>query len=120
MFLECGTTIPMWYRSEYSTEDAILKLTQDLSTALSNNEQSAAVFLDHIKAFDCVQHDVFLEKLARMGFGKHSVSLLANYVSSCKQCLLEADPARRVLYIREPTMTLQCGHGRNRQRLQRN
>ena len=68
-----------------STEDVIIKLTQDLSTALSNNEHSAAVFLDHIKAFDCVQHDVFLEKLARMGFGKHSVSLPANYVFSRKK-----------------------------------
>ncbi len=76
---QCG------YRSGYSTEDAIIKLTQDLSTALNNNEHSAVVFLDLTKAFDCVQHDILLEKLARMGFGKHSVSLLANYVSSRKQ-----------------------------------
>ena len=45
----------------------------------------AAVLMDLSKAFDCLPHEILLDKLLAYGVSPHSVSLLKSYLSDRKQ-----------------------------------
>jgi hypothetical protein len=53
--------------------------------ALENNQYVAAVLMDLSKAFDCLPHDILLDKLSACGMSTDSVSLLGSYLSNRKQ-----------------------------------
>ena len=55
------------FRSNYSTNHALIDLTEDIRTALDNNTFAVGVFIDLQKAFDTVDHDILLYKLDRYG-----------------------------------------------------
>jgi hypothetical protein len=49
------------------------------------NQYVAAVLMDLSKAFDCLPHDILLDKLSAYGMSTDSVSLLESYLSNRKQ-----------------------------------
>jgi hypothetical protein len=56
------------------------------STTLTDPKQYvAAVLMDLSKAFDCLPHDILLDKLSAYGMSTDSVSLLESYLSNRKQ-----------------------------------
>jgi retron-type reverse transcriptase len=55
------------YRSNTSTEKAIVQLTNKILQALDNKEWVGGLFCDLSKAFDHVNHDILLEKLKFYG-----------------------------------------------------
>jgi hypothetical protein len=52
---------------------------------LKKNQYVAAVLMDLSKAFDCLPHDILLDKLSAYGMSTDSVSLLESYLSSRKE-----------------------------------
>jgi hypothetical protein len=52
---------------------------------LKKNQYVAAVLMDLSKAFDCLPHDILLDKLSVYGMSTDSVSLLESYLSNRKQ-----------------------------------
>jgi hypothetical protein len=50
-------------------------------TALDKNQYIAAVLMDLSKAFDCLPHNILLDKLSAYGVSPHSVALLKSYLS---------------------------------------
>lgn len=73
------------FRRGKSTCDAILTLTNFISECFENGEFCMTTFFDLTKAFDCVQHDILLTKLAKYNFSTESCDLLKSYLQNRSQ-----------------------------------
>ena len=56
------------FRKGYSTEQAILEMTDSVKTAIDQKQLTCGVFVDLFKAFDTVNHQILLSKLDKYGF----------------------------------------------------
>ena len=63
----------------------LLRLLKDWREALDKNVYVSAVLMDLSKAFDCLPHNILLDKLSAYGVSSQSVSLLKSYLSNRKQ-----------------------------------
>ncbi|XP_044753948.1 uncharacterized protein LOC123313237 [Coccinella septempunctata] len=63
-----------------STETAIFELTRSILRALEGGEISAGLFLDFSKAFDCVIHDILIDKLYSYGIRDKQLDLIRSYL----------------------------------------
>jgi hypothetical protein len=64
----------------------LLRLLEDWREALDKkNFYVSAVLMDLSKAFDCLPHNILLDKLSAYGVSSQSVSLLKSYLSNRKQ-----------------------------------
>jgi hypothetical protein len=78
------------WESEYffikkTSQTTLFRLLEDWRNALDNNQYVAAFLMDLSKAFDCLSHDIVLDKLSAYGMSTDSVSLLQSYSSNRKQ-----------------------------------
>ena len=55
------------FRLNTSTSNALMSITENIETHLNKNELTAGVFIDLRKAFDTVDHGIFLTKLDHYG-----------------------------------------------------
>ena len=56
------------YRKGFSTQQALLSLTEKWKIVLDSKGYSGAVFMDLSKAFDTINHDLLIAKLHAYGF----------------------------------------------------
>lgn len=68
-----------------STEDALVKVLTELQNGLNDNRSTAGVFIDITKAFDCVDHQILLEKLSISGVRGIPLQWFKSYLSERKQ-----------------------------------
>ena len=67
------------YRKFHGCAAALLTLTEHWREELDKRKVIAAVAIDLSKAFDCLPHDLILEKLKFYGMNDNSVSLLQSF-----------------------------------------
>lgn len=80
------------FRSNLSTEDAVLELTQSVARKLDNNIKCLGIFLDLSKAFDTVSIPNLLSKLEVVGVRGITLDLFRSYLTNRKQCVkIDAD-----------------------------
>ena len=72
-------------RKNYSTEQAILELTDNLKMKIDNNEAICSIFLDLSKAFGTVNHQILLQKLYRYGIRGVPLQWFKSYLESRTQ-----------------------------------
>ena len=73
------------FRTNMSTSLALMELTEEITTALDDKKVTAGVFIDLKKAFDTINHNLLLKKLAHYGVRGVANKWLASYLSNRKQ-----------------------------------
>ena len=73
------------FRRGHGCQTTLLRLLEDWRNALEKNQYVAAVLMDLSKAFDCLPHDILLDKLSAYGMSTDSLFLLESYLSNRKQ-----------------------------------
>ena len=73
------------YRSKYSTQHVLLRLTEQWRTCLDNDRLVGPVLMDLSKAFDCLPHDLLIAKLGAYGPDQNSLILLMSYLKDRRQ-----------------------------------
>ena len=76
------------FRKRHSTTHAIIALTEKVSMALDSGKIVGGVFLDLKKAFDCVSHDILLNKLYAYGIRGNLRHWFQSYLSARSQFVL--------------------------------
>ena len=73
-------TLQSGFRRSYSTETALIRLTDQLLSDMDKDQVSGLVFVDYKKAFDLIDHDILLSKLEAYGIISKELTFLANYL----------------------------------------
>lgn len=63
-----------------NTETAIFEMVDEIISKLENGNPSIGLFLDLSKAFDCVSHDLLLEKLFHCGIRDNQLELIRSFL----------------------------------------
>ena len=72
-------------RASHSTELAALNLIDHLTYDLDNGKIPTNIFIDMSKAFDTLQHETLLNKLAYYGVREKANDLIRSYLTNRKQ-----------------------------------
>ena len=73
------------YRKGRSTEQCLLVMIETWRMAMDNKGFAGAVLTDLSKAFDCLNHDLFIAKLSAYGFDKSALKFIYSYLKDRKQ-----------------------------------
>lgn len=73
------------FRPNYSTELALIELTDFIKQGLDNQLFVGAVFIDLTKAFDTINHNILFLKLESLGICGPALLLIQNYLSNRNQ-----------------------------------
>lgn len=88
--------IQMGFRKGYSTGDAITELVVDINVAMNHSKYTVCLFLDLRKVFDCVNHNILINKMQAMGFDpsiiKWTASFLTNRIQTVKVNNVTSEP----------------------------
>jgi hypothetical protein len=77
------------YRPHHSTETALLKVTNDLLSAMDDGKISVLVLLDLSVAFDTIDHEILLHRLHNVfGFGNTVLSWFQSYLENRTQTVV--------------------------------
>ena len=79
------------FRPEHSIVKTCAYFTEDLYQAINNNEITIAVYIDAMKAFDTVNHQILIKKMQKIGIQGNFLGWVKNYLSDRKQCTIAND-----------------------------
>jgi retron-type reverse transcriptase len=73
------------YRKSRSTITALLEVVNRIIQTYEDGSILSATFLDLSKAFDCINHEILLEKLQHYGVRSQTLQLISNYLHDRSQ-----------------------------------
>ena len=73
------------FRKKYSTDHAILSITEEIRQNIDNGKFTCGVFVDLEKAFDTVNHKILLAKLEHYGIRSVANNCFRSYLTNRKQ-----------------------------------
>src|SRR5688572_19701195 len=76
------------FQAGHSTSMALLKIQDNISSVIDNNEFSIGIFLDIAKAFDTVDHDILLAKLENIGIRGINLCWFKSYLTNRQQLVV--------------------------------
>ncbi|CAB3236263.1 unnamed protein product [Arctia plantaginis] len=75
------------FRRDQSTDLAVNKLTDYITSNLDNGKKCLTIFLDLAKAFDTISVSILLDKLERLGVRGMQLKLFRSYLTGRLQCV---------------------------------
>ena len=90
------------FRSEKSTSSAVFGTLKTLLENWNRKLHSTCVYIDFARAFDSIDHSIFVRKLCLYGLDDSSIKFIKSYISSRVQCT-------RVNGYLSTEARLQCG-----------
>ena len=75
------------YRTNYSSQHAIIRLLEEWRKNLDDNLVVGAVLTDLFKAFDSIPHDLLIAKLAAYDLSEEALMYILSCLSNSKQCV---------------------------------
>ena len=69
------------FRKGFGCQSTLLRLLEDWRKALDNRQSAAAVLMDLSKPFDCLPHNLLIEKLRAYGLAPDAINLQSSYLS---------------------------------------
>ena len=82
---DCIYELQFGFRAKYSTNHALMSLTETVRNALDNSNFACGIFVDFQKAFDTVDHNILLNKLDHYGVRGIANNWFRSYLSNRKQ-----------------------------------
>lgn len=79
------------YMKKRSTTRATYQLLEDILTGINNTDITVCALMDLTRAFDCVHHEVLLQKLERMGFRGVALDFLQSYLNGRRQSVVACE-----------------------------
>ena len=76
---------PVGYRKGHSTEQCLVAMIEFWREALDNKNNAGALLTDLSKAFDSLNHDLLIAKLATYGFDNCVLGFIHGYLKNRKQ-----------------------------------
>ena len=73
------------FRKSFSTEHALMSITEQIKTNFKKKSFSCGVFVDLEKAFDTVNHSILISKLKHYGLKDPALSWFNSYLSNRSQ-----------------------------------
>jgi len=86
------------FREDRSTGTALLEVIEDVRVNIDEGLVTILVLLDFSKAFDCVDHDIFLEQLRIIGFAPPTIQWFRDYLSKRRQLVISGDLRSKFKY----------------------
>ncbi|MCG8066696.1 MAG: hypothetical protein JAY84_02445 [Candidatus Thiodiazotropha taylori] len=77
------------FRKHHSCQTALIKLINDWLKHIDQGNVVGAVFFDLKKAFDVVDHEILLQKLALYGIKGTALKWFTSYLSNRTQCIMD-------------------------------
>ncbi len=68
------------FRCHHSCIDALLAIFKTIAETLNQNRKCVIIVLDLKKAFDLLDHDLFLDKLLKYGFSEVSIKWFRSFL----------------------------------------
>ena len=93
-------TLHSAYKAFHSTESPLLRVHNDLLTAMDRKQWSYLVLLDLSAAFDTVDHELLLHRLkARLGIGGTALAWFKSYLTNRTQEVMVGDTLSALVYL---------------------
>ena len=70
------------FRSKYSTNSCLVYLTDLITNGFDSGLYTGMILIDLQKAFDTIDHEIFLEKMIYLGFSKDAINWFRCYLSN--------------------------------------
>lgn len=81
------TNFQSGYRKFFNTQTALIKVTDDIRSAMDRRELTVLVLIDFKRAFDSVFHDVLLKVLSGCNFSEETCKWLKSFLYDRRQCV---------------------------------
>ena len=82
------------FRSHFSTETALLYLTDIIRNGIENGMVTLLQLFDYSKAFDTIKHHALLISLRRLGFSAQALNWIHSYITGRTQAVVDDEGNR--------------------------
>ena len=82
---KCIYDLQFGFRKKYSTNHALIKITESIRSALDGGKTACGIFIDLQKAFETVNHFIFTNKLSHYGIRGTAYNWFKSYLNNRKQ-----------------------------------